>query len=84
MIYYIKIDCPPGSTRPNHILEEIFKLLNINIIIPNKSYSFCGEWGFYFENKDDINIINLNKDKIINTLKSYYPSKIRYAEWYFD
>lgn len=84
MSYFIKIDCKPGSSRPNNILEEVFTDLNVYINIPENSYSSFGEWCFKFTNENDKSILKKNEEKIIKKISSFYPSKIRYAEWNFE
>ena len=84
MVYFIKIDCKPGSIRPNNILAEVFTTLNIYINVPEKSYSSFGEWCFEFTNENEKKILKENEARIIKKISSFYPSIIRYAEWNFE
>ena len=80
----IIIDCAPGQMRPNLVLTNVFKKLNLQIAVPEKTSSCFGSWTFEFTNEDIKSILRSNKGNIINEIKSYYPYIIRYAEWNFD
>lgn len=84
MTYYIKIDCPPGMTRPNNILQNIITKLKLDIPVPTDYINIFGEWTFNFSDKKEMDILKQNEDNIITEIKSYYPNYIRYAEWYFN
>jgi len=79
--YYLKIDCPPGLTRPNNVLSDI--LLDTELNIDDFKNTLCsfGEWTFNLYD-DKIELFKENFDNIVQRLKKRYSSgSIRYAEF---
>ena len=81
MSYHIAIDCPPGSARPDVILDIVLEgteLVFDDFKITNK---FFGEWTFILsEDKNDIYM--KYKQHIGDYLRKLNGMGcVRYAEW---
>lgn len=83
--YYIAIDCPPGITRPDNVLEIVLantKLKSSNFTVTTKSF---GEWTFVLNNdcssNDFFDCLPTIKKSLTNC---YKKGQIRYAEWSED
>jgi diketogulonate reductase-like aldo/keto reductase len=74
-LYFIEIDCPPGSIRPIHILKWACE--NTKIPIPKgvQSGRLFGNWGFYVELSDE------DMKKLWENIKPFYPGHVRYADY---
>lgn len=81
--YYISIDCPPNSIRPDDVLSVVLngsKLTRNNFSVISKTF---GEWKFVLNNdcnpNDFIEYLPNIRPKLLQCLND---GKIRYAEWY--
>jgi hypothetical protein len=81
--YYIIIDCPPRSQRPDIIFKNILEKTNLNVDDFITSSIVFGEWMFELKNTDKINdfISNITFFEIELT-NLYLQGLIRYAEWH--
>lgn len=79
--YYLKIDCPPGLTRPNNVLSSILLDTGLNVDDFKNTSSPFGEWTFNLYD-DKIELFKIHFDSIVEKLKKKYSSgSIRYAEF---
>ena len=74
-LFLIQIDCPPGPTRPIHILKWACE--NAKIPIPKgiQSGRAFGHWMFYAELSDE------DMKKLWENILTFYPGHIRYADY---
>ena len=74
-LYIVQIDCPPGYTRPIHILKWACE--NAKIPIPKgiQSGRVFGNWMFYLELSDE------DMKKLWESIRLFYTSHVRYVDY---
>lgn len=74
-LFFIQIDCPPGSIRPIHILK--WSCENAKIPIPKGILSggVFGNWMFHVELSEN------DMKRLWENVKTFYPDHIRYADY---
>lgn len=83
--YYIIIDCPPGSKRPDDMLKAIILQTQLSIDDFTTTSKTFGSWTFELKNKNKINDFIISIPIFEKELNLFHKNgSIRYAEWYID
>ena len=79
--YYILIDCPPNSIRPDKVLQSILLSMSIQIEDFTITSKFFGAWTFLINDGKENEFIK-NIDDIIEKLTiAYNNGLVRYVEY---
>lgn len=74
-LFLVEIDCPPGPTRPIHILKWACENTRISIPKGLQSGRLFGNWLFFIELSEE------DMKKLWENVKKFYPGQIRYANY---
>ena len=74
-LFFIQIDCPPGPTRPIHVLKWACENAKIPVPKGMQSGRIFGNWMFYVELSEE------DMKKLWGNIQTLYPDHIRYADY---